>query len=307
MDSEPRLTRRQSHDESRHFLAGASSRPPISAAIALFAVLVLWAALYTGCDKNQLASLDSTNAAPLISQLVFSPDSVYLDALTPTNGEYTVTTSVRARATDSGGAGDIAAVTADVIMANGSLAASGIGLHDDGVAPDSAAGDGVFSGSLQFQLTRAQAGRWQIRVSAVDHRGALSNALSGQLKLARHNSPPQVFNLTAPDTLTIAPSDSSLLRMTIAASDSDGLADIIEVYWQSPDGQNPGFHFPLKDDGGLSSGPPSGDLIAGDGIFSFMQWIKDSPTVRGNYRLIFKAVDTVGDTSLTLLHNLIIR
>ena len=279
----------------------------------MFAIRMLWAVLVAvivlldGCDKNQLASLDSKDYPPILSQLQFSPDSVYLDNITPANGQYTVTLTIRAKASDADGVTDLAAVTADLIMADGSLAAGGIVLHDDGVTPDSARGDSVFSGSLQFQLTRSQAGNWQVRVSAVDRRGASSNSLSRQLKLTRRNSPPVLFNLEAPDILTIAAGDSSLLRMSIAASDSDGLADIIDVHWESPDGQNPNFPFPMKDDGGSSPGPPSGDPVAGDGIFSFRQWIKDSPTVRGRYRLLFKSRDSAGDTSLTLLHNLTIQ
>lgn len=299
--------RRHIHDEARHFhMMTTLCRSAVNIPWVLTAIVAL-PMLFAGCDKNQLASIDPKNSAPQVDHLTFSPDSIYLDALTPVNGEYTVTTTIRAHATDPDGNFDLAGVNANLIMPDGTSAPGRIPLHDDGVSPDSTAGDGLYSGSLEFQLTRAQAGRWQVGVTAVDQRGALSNSLSGQLKLARRNSPPLIFDLLAPDTLTIAAGDSSLLRMSIAASDSDGLADIVQVYWQSPDGQNPTFRFPMRDDGGLSPGPPSGDLVAGDGTFSFMQWIKDSPTIRGRYRLLFKAEDTVGDTSLTLLHILIIQ
>jgi hypothetical protein len=273
-----------------------------SLSLGLIALLII-----SGCDKNQLASLDSKDSAPIVSQLRFSPDSVYIDNLMPVNGQYTITTPVRAVAADNDGSSDLAAVTVDVLRSNGVPAIGRVALLDDGVLPDSVRADGIFSGSVQFLLTRAQTGRYQIRASAIDRQGSVSNSLAGQLKLARHNSPPGIFNLVAPETLTIPVPDSTLLRMSIAASDSDGLADITEVYWTSPDGQNPTFRFPMKDDGGLSPGTPSGDPIAGDGIFSFRQWIKDSPTIRGTYRLLFKAADSVGDTSLTFLHVLVIR
>lgn len=270
---------------------------------ALIALLI-----FNGCDKNQLASLDSKNSPPVVSQLWFNPDSVYIDNLTPANGQYSITTTVRAATTDNDGSSDLAKVAVDVLRSNGSLAISGVELHDDGVSPDSVLADGTFSGSAQFSLTRAQAGRYQIRVSAIDRQGSRSNSLAKELRLARHNSAPFLLNLVvAPETLTIASLDSALLRMSIAASDSDGLADIAEVYWKSPDGQNPDFKFPMKDDGGLSIGQPSGDPTAGDGIFSFRQWIRDSPTIRGTYRLLFKAADSMGDTSSTILYSLVIR
>jgi len=306
MNIEPGPTRRHCESGIRRFRF-LTPRPSSTTGNFVVAAFSLMAICFSACDKNQLAPFDSTNTAPLVSQLTFSPDSVYLDSLIPSGGEYMVSTTIHIRASDGNGAGDIQAVQADVLMQDGSLVVRGAALHDDGTSPDSAGGDGIYSGSVQFQLTRAQAGRWQVRVAAVDQKGAFSNSLSGLLKLARRNSLPQLANLVAPDTLTIAPGDSSLLVMTIAASDSDGLADITEVYWLSPDGQNPNFHFPMKDDGGLSQGPPSGDLVAGDGIFSYRQWIRDSPSIRGTYRLVFKAQDSVGDTSSSLLHNLIIR
>jgi hypothetical protein len=272
--------------------------------------LIIFASLLflSGCDKNQLAPLDSKNSTPFVSQLRFNPDSIYIDNLAPVNSQYTITTTVDVVATDNDGSSDLMAVTVDIQRSSGALAASGIPLHDDGALPDSVRADGIFSGFVHFSLTRAQAGRYQVQASAIDRQGSRSNSLAKQLQLTRRNSVPSLFDLVVvPETLTIAPLDSALLRMSIAASDSDGLADIAEVYWKSPDGQNPDFKFPMKDDGGLSIGQPSGDPVAGDGIFSFRQWIKDSPTIRGTYRLLFKAADSMGDTSSTILYSLVIR
>ncbi len=55
---------------------------------------------------------------------------------------------VRVTAADSDGSSTSAAVTADVIRPDGTLAATGVTLHDDGVAPDSVAGDGFYAVTL---------------------------------------------------------------------------------------------------------------------------------------------------------------
>src|SRR5437773_6741272 len=103
-----------------------------------------------GCDKNQLAPIDSQDAAPVVRQLELTPDSIYIENLTPVNGLYTVSATVRATATDLDGAFDLVGVTVDAIRGDGSLAASGVALHDNGLSPDSVQDDGIFSGSIQF-------------------------------------------------------------------------------------------------------------------------------------------------------------
>ncbi len=303
MDFEPGLRRRDARNEVRHFHSMTDQSRLFHAGIT-FRSLLLAAALLAGCDKNQLAPIDSRNFAPLVSQLTFSPDSVYLDALTPSNGEYTVTTTVRARASDSDG--NLSAVTADLFMADGSLAAGGIPLHDDGSSPDSVAGDGIFSRSLQFQVTRAQAGSWQIRVSAIDDRGASSNFLSGRFRLARRNAAPWIFGLNAPDSLTRPTVGSFLFFMAISAADSDGLTDIQQVYFRNLDSPSQQRIFLLDDGGVLHNGITSGDSLAGDGRFSVIVQLPDTVSAR-TFHFQFQAADSFGDTSASLIHSLTVR
>ena len=182
-------------------------------------------------------------------------------------------------------------------------------MRDDGVPPDLAAGDSIFSGYLSFSITRVETGPYRVLFLAVDNEDLESNTSDITLSTTRRNSPPQLdsASLDAPSVVTIPASGFIQAAMSIAAADSDGLADIREVFFLSIDGSNPDFRFPLKDDGGADPGPPSGDAIAGDGVFTILLTISDSPTIRGVYRLLFKAEDTPGDTSNTVLHTLTIE
>jgi hypothetical protein len=262
----------------------------------------------SGCDKNQLAPIDSEDTAPFVSTVHINPDSIYLDSLTPSNGEYSVSTIVWVRASDVDGASDIATVEVDVSRENGLSAVRGIGLLDNGLAPDSVQGDGVFSGNVLFTLVRAQVGRYMIKARAIDRQGVSSNLLATQLKLTRQNASPTIFNLTAPDSVTRPSTGSLLFSMTISASDSDGLADITEVYFRSIISSTPDVKFFLYDDGGIiqSNGLTSGDRLAGDGVFSIIVQLP-STTSQGERRFAFQAKDTFGDTSATVVHSLIVQ
>ncbi|MCZ6776606.1 MAG: hypothetical protein O7D34_09140, partial [Ignavibacteria bacterium] len=93
----------------------------------------------------------------------------------------------------------------------------------------------------------------------------------------------------------------------------DGLADVREVFFRSLDSKTPDFKFFLKDDGGTEppSSPlfqPSGDSVAGDGVFSILIPLVDSPVVRRTNRFAFQAFDTFGDSSgIPLIHFLVVR
>jgi hypothetical protein len=257
---------------------------------------------HSGCEKTDLGQVDIGRNPPFAFNFVLTPDSINIDTLTPGNGNYTVSATVLASVSDPDGPDDIRTVEAGVYRPSAESPFLQKGLHDDGVVPDLIGGDGIYSGIIQFELTRALAGTYRVELSARDRSGLRSVAQSLSFFLTRRNSLPVLSNLSAPDTVTLPAGGSVAAHMTVVASDSDGLGDIREVYFLSPDGENPTFHFPLKDDGGLEPGPPSGDLNAGDGEFSILLTISDSPTVRGTYRFIFHAEDTFGDTSATILH-----
>jgi hypothetical protein len=266
-----------------------------------FALILLICVL--GCENNKTGVIDSKGTPPFLSNETLSPDSTNIDAQVPLNGRYSITMNVSARVVDPDGPSNVAAVIATVILPRSSDVILRVPLHDDGISPDPVAGDGVYTGQIQYQITRPQSGRQRVQVNTQDFEGLQGNILERSFYAARNNSPPTLANITAPDTLTIPVGGTVILHMTVTAADSDGLGDITEVYFRSPDGLNPTFKFPLKDDGAVGSG----DQTAGDGIFSIILPVSDSPTVRGTYRFLFQAADTFGDTSATLIQRITLR
>lgn len=289
-----------------------SPRLRVSIAHLLSALLVSAAILVTGCDKNQLGTVDVKGNPPQVSNAVLSPDSINIDSITPVNGSYTATTVARVSVVDPEGAGSITEVTASAIRPGSESAFSLYALRDDGVAPDAAADDGIYSGSIQFQLVRSQAGRYRIQLASLDKDGLQSRVLEIPYFVKRNNSAPRLSNISAPDTITLPSGGSLLVSMSVAAADSDGLADIQSVYFRSLTSTSPDFKFYLKDDGGTepAAAPlfqPSGDAVAGDGLFSILVPLRDTPTVRRTNIFAFQAIDTFGDTSATLIHYLTVK
>ena len=145
------------------------------------------------------------------------------------------------------------------------------------VAPDSSASDGLFSADVLISLLRSQAGAFRLQIQADDREGFLSNALILTVTANRRNSPPYLLpsSLVAPDTVTRG--IDTLVFMSVAAADSDGISDIREVYFRNLDSPSQ-TKIPLLDDGGFSpSGTSqSGDSLAGDGVYSVVIQIPPS-------------------------------
>ncbi len=277
--------------------------PTLSRLTLLFCTIIL----FVGCEEGGTGTIDTVSISPQVSDALVSPDTVNVDTLSASGGTYTIKATGRVKASDADG--DLSAVLLRIIGRDSATPFSETALHDDGVAPDSAAGDGLYAGSFEFELTRAEAGPYRIQIVASDSRGLESSALERTLYATRANSPPTLDaqSLVAPDTVDRPPSGSSLYFMSIAATDSDGLADVREVYFRNLNSPSQAKQF-LFDDGGVvgPNGINSGDLFAGDGIFSIIFQVPfDVPT--GLYQFAFQAADSFGDTSGTLIHNVVVQ
>ncbi|MGH2566875.1 MAG: choice-of-anchor X domain-containing protein, partial [Bacteroidota bacterium] len=137
-------------------------------------------------------------------------------------------------------------------------------LKDDGSEVDSTKDDGIFSGVLTFGIRRSDVGRYKVEINAENPNGFKSNTRILTLLIVRENHPPSLSNLQAPDTVRLSAQVPSIL-LTVRASDSDGLADIRQVTFNSflPSGQpSSGNPFRMYDDG------TNGDTLSGDGIYS---------------------------------------
>lgn len=282
--------------------------PQIPQAVSWFTLL---AAAIIGCESNNLAPVDVKITPPFVTSVQVGPSAINVDTLTPANGNYSVATIVTARISNPDGTGNVARVVAEALRPSASSPFKQIDLHDDGLSPDLTSNDSIYSGTLPFELTRPQAGRYRIRVFAEDSQGLQSNAMEVSFFALRNNSAPTLANLDAPDTVIVPVGGGLLVHITISAADSDGLADVREVFFRSLDSSIPDVRFFLKDDGGTEPvGPPffqpSGDTLVGDGEYSVLIPLVDGPTVRRTNRFAFQAWDG-RDTSATLLHYLTVQ
>lgn len=278
----------------------------------VLAALALFAAWNSGCDKNPLGTVEIKGHAPFLSSAVLTPASVYIDSLTPSGGVYSFPVIVRVKVTDADGLADISTVNGALIRPSGSTPYFQFPLVDDGVLPDSTVGDGMYAARLQFGVIRSQTGPHRIQLSALDGTNLNSNGLEITLDIKRRNSIPVLSDLSAPDTVTLPVGGAVIVIMSIAAADSDGLSDIQQVYFRSLTSSSPDFKFFLKDDGGadpppFSGWPSSGDVIAGDGIYTIEVPLVDGQAQRRTNTFAFQTIDAYGDTSATVIHYLTVR
>lgn len=269
---------------------------------------LLAAAFLYGCETGGPEPGDPSPAAPSVSSPSLAPDSLRLDSLaTLPDGKYEITLTASVRASDPDGPGDIATVRAEAIRPGALAPFSQAQLRDDGSAPDDSAGDGVYAGVLTFRAARDQAGVYRIRFSAQDGAGLRSTGIERSFALLRRNAAPALdpLSLSAPDTVARPTAGTLLFRVSIAASDSDGLADIQRVFIQNLATTTIST---LLDDGGTvqPNGITSGDSLAGDGVFSITFGLS-STNPAGTILFRLQAVDASQDTSASVPYTLVVE
>lgn len=160
----------------------------------------------------------------------------------------------------------------------------------------------AFDDSLEFSMSRDEAGTFKLSFSL--HSGNLqsSDSIEKLFHVKRNNSKPSLLKLTAPDTLARPSSGIKLLFFNVTVNDSDGYADIKDVYMKRifPTETAPIYLF---DDGDLNK---YGDKLAGDGVFSRILII-DSTARLGDQVFLFMAEDKTGAVTDSLLHKITIQ
>jgi len=291
--------------KNSRFHRPAERLPYFTPGARFFVFLTAFATLQ-GCDKNPLGVIDPKGLPAFISSARVSPDSVKLTTLPESNGVLTVTLNARLQVSLPSGGATLGSVNAGVFATNAIDPFLNATLLDNGVAPDSTAGDGVYSARITFGVLKSATGRYRVQLSATTTDGLVSNILDLPFYMIRNNVAPALSNLSAPDTVTIPVGGGATIRMSVKATDGDGQSDIKEVFFRSLDSSDPMFKFLLLDDGAGTSGQ-SGDAVEGDSVYTVLISVADSPTVRKTYRFAFQAADAFGDTSATLLHRMTIR
>jgi hypothetical protein len=167
----------------------------------------------------------------------------------------------------------------------------------------------VFSKTIDSSYAVGKKGVYEINFLAEDRVGALSNPDTQSVYF--ENSPPLTWDSQVPDTLQrpLTGANPIAALITLRVKDNQSLSDIDEVYFYSlkPDSTfaNNGNPFDMWDNGLPFTGDPSqlqyaGDLVAGDGIYSFTVVLFDNALL-GKYTFSFYAKDKAGQLSTVLI------
>jgi len=173
-------------------------------------------------------------------------------------------------------------------------------LHDNGVFPDTTAGDGKYTGYLTYVFTCREVGNHNVEFLATSTAGLTSNPILETVTIQRiPNDPPVVSGIVITPDSTQQSIDVFLIFM-ITATDPNGYCDIGRVFYS---GFSPGGTAltprDLFDDGSCcpvdGTTQTSGDTTAFDNKYT--RKLFGGPPELGYYRYYIKAVDRSGDTS----------
>jgi hypothetical protein len=270
------------------------------------AIIATGALVFISCEKDQNGLLNPSIKTPLVNSAVLVHGHVDLDTTTGASvtrmpdGTYIIRDTIWAWC-DSGenrpsNVDRMATLRYRVLSATGSEVLSSGTIVPDCGTPCDGLPSTFFSHNLSFPVTRADAGRLQVEVTATYPGGLSGNTLLVPFLVTRRNSLPVMSDLIAPDSIVRPSTGFDLLLFTAAVHDSDGYNDIQEVSFRrtSP---TPSSSITMFDDGKVKD---SGDEVSGDGIFSRIVRI-DSTALLGAQVFEFVAKDRSGATSLPLL------
>lgn len=273
-----------------------------------FFITLISAVGFFGCNfptKN----IPETTPPPFLSSITLSSDSLPI-ITSPNNPTGATDTSIILIASVDTMNGlklsDVRTVRYSIISLDGNIILAEGELSDDGVMPDVHAGDGKYTALVPLHITTENVGAYTVQILAENFSDLSSSTLSKLLTFVNlENHPPQLSNLVMPDTVFVPTSGSINVKISVAVTDSEGLSDIksVTLTSQRPDGSNVGT-YPMFDDGSAANQPvfgiPSGDAVAGDGIYTLTIPLPSS-TERNTYRtFIFSATDRSGAASNTL-------
>lgn len=182
-----------------------------------------------------------------------------------------------------------------------------VALIQAGILPRSATN--IYSGTVNVTLSALEVQSYPVLVYVTD----TDNRLGGEARSAvtyvrsfEPGSPPVIENLPIPATIQRpgAGEPARSLLLVAEVSDVDGLNDIEQVeFWNET---SPGIRFLLCDDGGrrtCGSSAESGDVTAGDGLFTRRVYITSDRTLGAN-TFVFEATDRAGLRSQQVRHTM---
>jgi len=206
---------------------------------------------------------------PVLSDLMV-PSELYLQ----TDIDYPVSVTV----TDPQGIEDVRIVEMFIFPENNSILLADT-MKDDGTMGDIIPGDGIYTYGLEIDFAAGNTGTYRVGIVAGDAANHSSDTLFASFTVEPGviNSAPVLSNPVVPDTLREENLDDVFL--SVGAVDLQGQDDVDSVRFQvyPPTSPVPYYSGHLRDDGS------SGDLFAGDSIFSvrvsLVDRLKDPPVL----------------------------
>jgi hypothetical protein len=266
-------------------------------------LLLILALGYWSCAKDPSGVTDTPLTQPFLVSASLSSSFFNLDTSTvnithSTSGVYTVTVTLIARALRAAGSPNPLTASYSFFPPLADYATFTGNMNQVSTSGDTI----LYSAVIQFTAQRTDIGTYTISAYASSGGYGSSNTITLPLILTRKDSRPLVFNVSAPDTI-VRPAHGELLYIfSVSASDSDGYADIQQVFFKRilP---NTSANIQMFDDGNYAV---DGDLVAGDGIFSRIVEI-DSSNTPGTKVFLFQAEDRAGEFSDSLTQSIVIQ
>lgn len=246
------------------------------------------------CEKTDNKVIDPTLTFPAITSAFVNPAS--MNSITINTVAVAVITSDE----------QIASVKAAVTDPTGTEIIS-IDLKDDGVLPDTNAGDKHYSGLINKTLDCKLIGTYKVQFIAQNLSGLSSNTFIANFTIeATNNQPPVISDLIIPDSIQVPLNGQNLGFLQVKAIDPDGQCDISQngaVHFNSfkPNGiPSTGNPFSMYDDGDILA---HGDTTVNDSKFSLIIGIPPN-TATGYYKFIFNATDRSNSLSNTIIDSI---
>ena len=251
----------------------------------------------TDCEGNRSAAVAKTvpalsgteNEPPYISEIVL-PEIISVDV----SVEY----SFNVHAADPQGVSDLAFLVFRIHRQENPTVAHRDTVYDNGTAPDAAPGDGIYTGTFTSSFADSIVGVYPFSFQAFDRARDSTDLVRRDVKVGNEaNAPPNIFNLSAPDTLSRW---AGTTLLSVEAMDPQGMSDVRRVFFNvtKPDSTPAqGNPFEMRDDG------QGGDIVANDGMYSLR--IEITPENEpGEYTFVFEAEDLSGARSNVIVHTM---
>jgi hypothetical protein len=249
-------------------------------------LLLLITVFFISCEKDDSSIIDPVLHFPNIDSAfvtpnVFDTSTVYCIAIA-------VVTSEEA----------INRVTAKVKNPDGQELLT-IDLFDNGVFPDTTAGDKRYTGQISLNLPCRLIGTYNVEFLAENISHLFSPSITRSFSIIQtYFDNPVISDLIISDSLQRPISGFNVGFLQVKALDANGQCDIRHVYFRTirPDGTTNGLTFYMYDDGNILE---HCDTVANDTKYSLCINIDNTAQI-GYYKFIFNAVDRSDSLSNTL-------